>query len=172
MSRHFFALWPDEDTRENIAAVCQQLPEKYGRVITPQNLHITLAFLGSIDSEQALRLREGAASARGTGFTLTLERLGWWKRPGVAWIAPELTPAALLGLVGSINHLIQGHGIVPDSRLFQPHLTIARKVKRAPEHVEFAPIKWKISSFCLARSNTLPAGAVYEVIETWPLSSA
>lgn len=169
MFRHFFALWPDDDTRQAIASVSGKLPAGSGRLVPPGNLHITLAFLGPLEEGCVLGLRKEAAHIKSGGFTLTLERLGWWKKPGVAWIAPVYCPDELTGLVSAVNTLANKRDIELDNRAYQAHLTIARKVKRRPVDMEFRPIRWKISSFSLVQSRTLQEGAVYEVIETWPL---
>ena len=146
------------------------MPSGTGRIVPGQNLHITLAFLGSLDSEVVSNLRQGAASINTGPFSLQLDELGWWRKPRVIWLAASQVPAALLELVTALNSLLLPQGIRPDSRPYQAHLTVARKAAAKPRELDFKPIDWRISSFCLVQSNTLPAGAVYEVIETWPLS--
>jgi 2'-5' RNA ligase len=171
MSRHFFALWPDAKTRDRLIEVCHMLPPDSGRVVPGQNLHITLAFLGSLDSEVVRRLRRGAAAITVKPFSLRLQEFGWWPKPRVVWIAAPVVPAPLSKLVTEINALLSAQQIQPDNRPYQPHLTIARKAARKPRKIAFEAIDWQINSFCLVQSTTLPGGAVYEVVETWPLSS-
>lgn len=172
MSRHFFAFWPDEDTRDQLAAVAEQLPPGTGRIVPRQNLHITLAFLGSLDRPVVKRLREGAAAIPARPFSLQLDDMGWWRKPRVIWLTATEVPAALLELAAALNDLVVSQGIRPDSRPYRPHLTVARKAGKKPAEIAWQPIDWRIDSFCLVHSNTLPEGAVYDVIETWPLSSA
>ena len=45
--RLFFALWPDEGTRERLATLA--LDDITVRWVSRDNLHVTLAFLGSVD---------------------------------------------------------------------------------------------------------------------------
>ena len=169
--RTFFALWPDDDTRDKLVEVCKKLPPGTGRIVPARNLHITLAFLGPLDSTVVDLLRRGAAAITAGRFSLVLEETGWWRKPRVVWIGARDAPDTLLKLVSDINSLLLSQDIRPDDRPYQPHLTIARKVSRKPGKFDFKPIDWQIDSFCLVQSNTLPDGAVYEVIETWPLSS-
>lgn len=171
MSRHFFALWPDDETRARLAEVTESLQPGTGRPVPRQNLHITLAFLGTLAPDIIIGLRKEAALIRGHGFSLTLLRVGWWKKPKVLWAAPDIVPDPLLKLVSDINTLAGTYRIKTDGRPYKPHLTLARKVFRKPGTIDITPISWQIDSFCLVRSNTLPEGAVYEIIETWPLSS-
>ena len=168
--RYFFALWPDDSTRNQLIEVCQKLPAGTGRIVPGQNLHITLAFLGSLDGAVVGNLRQGAAVIHTGPFSLQLDELGWWRKPRVVWLAAGQVPDALLELVKELNSLLLSQGIKPDSRPYQPHLTIARKAAAMPRQLDFKPIDWRIDSFCLVQSNTLPEGAVYEVIEAWPLS--
>jgi len=171
MSRHFFALWPDEDIRDRLVEVCNLLPADTGRFVPRQNLHITLAFLGSLEDAVISDLRQAAATIAARRFSLQLEELGWWRKPRVVWIAAPVVPERLLKLVAEINTLLLAQQVRTEDRPYQPHLTIARKAARKPRNVNFQPIDWQINSFCLVQSTTLPDGAVYEVIETWPLSS-
>lgn len=169
--RMFFALWPDANTRGRLVELCQKLPARTGRIVSRHNLHITLAFLGPLDQPVVERLRQGAAAIRARPFSLCLDELGWWRRPRVVWLAPASTPGALLELAAAVNTLISAQGIRPDSRPYRPHLTIARKAAKKPAEIAWTPFDWRIDSFCLVQSTTRPEGAVYEVIETWPLSS-
>ena len=169
--RTFFALWPSDDTRDKLVEVCRKLPPGTGRIVPRQNLHITLAFLGSLDDAVVADLRRGAAAIAAGAFSLRLDEIGWWRKPRVVWLGATTVADALLGLVADINTLITVQAIRPDSRPYQPHLTIARKAAKKPREIDFSPINWRIDSFCLVQSSTLPAGAVYEVVETWPLSS-
>lgn len=171
MSRYFFALWPDSNTRDRLIEVCQKLPAGTGRFVPGQNLHITLAFLGSLDSVVVGDLRQGAAAIKAAPFSLELDETGWWRKPRVVWLGATQIPPALLGLIAAVNNLLLARGIRPDNRPYQPHLTVARKAAARPPRLDFKPIEWQIDSFCLVQSDTLPEGAVYEVIETWPLSS-
>ena len=45
--RLFFALWPDPAVRAALAGVTARLPLPRGRLTPPQNLHVTLVFLGA-----------------------------------------------------------------------------------------------------------------------------
>ena len=169
--RYFFALWPDENTRDRLVQAGAGLPKGTGRAVPRQNLHITLAFLGPLEPGTVVELCESAASIEGKPFSLRLDQSGWWRKPRVAWLSASDIPPALLGLVAKINGLLKRQGIKVDSRPYAPHLTISRKVSRQPREFEFDPIDWEIDSFCLVQSSTLPDGAVYETVGTWPLSS-
>ena len=169
--RYFFALWPDAATRDRLAAIGAQLSPGTGKLVARRNLHLTLAFLGTLDAPIVEKLKQGAASINTGAFTLQFDQLGWWRKPQVAWLGATHAPRALQDLVVAVNGLLATHAIKPDDRPYQPHLTIARKVANLPLEFAFDPVIWPVRSFSLVQSRTLPTGAEYEVIATWPLSS-
>ncbi len=169
-SRLFFALWPDEETRERLYAVSRALPDDCGRRVARDNLHLTLAFLGGVDRALIPGLIEGAGGIRVRTFSLSLERLGWFKRARVIWLAPKSVPEPLLRLVAGVNGVIRRSRLRVDERPYDPHLTLVRKAARPLQELQFDPICWNISDFCLVESNTRPAGVEYKIIESWPLS--
>ena len=54
--RVFFAIWPDNAAQKQLAALAKQLQAESlcgGRKIKPENIHLTLVFVGEVDSRQA-----------------------------------------------------------------------------------------------------------------------
>ncbi|MFQ5661191.1 MAG: RNA 2',3'-cyclic phosphodiesterase [Gammaproteobacteria bacterium] len=170
MSRYFFALWPDDKTRDQLAAIGERLPENIGRRVPKQKLHITLSFLGDLDDHHVAGLKTAVTGIRGLGFSLRLDRIGWWKRPKIIWLAPQHIPIAMLQLVGEVNTLVQASGIPLEERPYRPHLTLVRKASKPPRPFKMDPNYWNISDFCLVKSDTLSQGAEYTVLQSWPLS--
>ena len=169
MKRLFFALWPDNGTRARLAAQAELLQIDTGRRTPPENLHITLVFLGNVQEQDIPGLVDAAGRLRISRFPLQIDRCGWWKRAKVAWLAPETTPALLLELVERINRLTMSAGLPVDNRDYSPHLTIARKVTRPVTGRRFEPIHWDIREFCLVESVTHQQGAKYRVMQSWAL---
>ncbi len=169
MKRHFFALWPDHETRERIYAVSKMLPEKYGRRVPRDNLHITLVFLGNIDAQQCQAIQQAASGISSRSFSLKLDRTGKWPRAKVFWLAPTSIPKELASLATELNKSAINCGIKVESRPYSPHVTLTRKTKGPVPHLELTPFEWTIKSFALVQSNTLQDGAVYEVVQSWVL---
>ncbi len=169
--RLFLALWPDDDVRERIAAVSAGLPNKCGRPVPRENLHLTLAFLGSVAGDAAGDLQRRMAAVQAEPFNLVFDRCGWFRRARVIWLAPSEAPAALADLAQQLREAARDCGITVDDRPFQAHLTLARKAAAPPGHLEFEPIRWHVDRFCLIRSETRPEGAVYRILERRALSS-
>lgn len=169
--RLFFALWPDSEVARQIKTQLDgPLAGCRGRRIPQQNLHITLAFLGSVDIDHLHCVQQVAARLRAPAFDLTLERLGYWSRPQIIWLAPAQTPPALLELQGKLSQaLVVQCGYQAESRPFQAHLSVMRKVRKRPGLEDFPAIHWPVTRFSLLRSHTHSAGVEYELLNHWPL---
>lgn len=103
-ARLFFALWPDEATRRQVVDVQNCLRhEVSGRWIQPDNLHVTLAFLGQVRADRILMLRRVAAAVLGESLELTLDRLDWWRQPQVLCLTSGGVPETLSRLVTSLS---------------------------------------------------------------------
>src|SRR4051794_40338877 len=95
-SRFFFALWPDDVTRDKVAALTGHFQEKYGgRATARASLHVTLVFLGETPNSCLPTLEAIAANVATPSFNLTLRHAGYWGK-GIFWLGPEDSPPALL----------------------------------------------------------------------------
>jgi len=80
--RLFYALWPDKATRDALANL--QLSIR-GRIILPQNLHITLAFLGDQPVWLLPTLRTILEGLNFPRIDLKIDRIGFFARSRIAW---------------------------------------------------------------------------------------
>jgi RNA 2',3'-cyclic 3'-phosphodiesterase len=167
--RLFFALWPDQQVRTEIQSFASQLSLGTARLVASRNTHITLAFLGNVDEETTTAINRGANSVCMKSFSLTLDRLGWWKKPKIAWLAPTDYPPELPQLASELARLAKGCGVNLDERPYRPHLTLVRKLAQPLAGCHVQPIFWNIKEFCLVESNSTEEGVKYQVKESWPL---
>lgn len=142
------------------------------RPVAADNLHVTLAFLGSVDAETRDCLESCAGEIRAAPLTLRLDRCGWFRRAQVIWLGAEEEPPAILALAAALRECQLRCGLDPESRPFQSHLTLARRARRPPRVRTVPPLEWPVDEFCLVASDTRPEGAVYEVLHRWPLRPA
>ena len=170
--RLFFALWPEPETAQAIwRAAGSLVPKGVGRRLPPEHIHLTLAFLGSIDAAHQACFRQAAERVQSTGFTLQLDEAGHFPRPQVVWLGTSQMPAALQNLQANlVSELMRQCGFEPEARPFVPHMTLWRKVRRVNLPEMLPPIIWPVSRFVLASSRTLPTGAQYSIVQEWPLS--
>lgn len=163
--RLFFALWPDPALQRQMAALAEEARRAGGRPVREENLHVTLAFLGNVTEGQLACLRRGLSDVQGRAFTLMLDRLGGFRRSGITWLGATEVPEALTALVVQIGQLMEACGLAPDTRPYQPHVTLRRRSRRSPGQPPFTPLRWPVAEFVLIESHISGDGARYEVLE-------
>lgn len=172
--RLFFALWPDETLRSRLAGVIGGLRKTMsGKWVKPENLHLTLAFLGDVNAERVPEVLRIGAETAGTGFTLTLDRAEFWPRNGIICLGASETPPALKELAGNLVGRLGEVGFALEKRAFRAHLTLARKGRSDRARIDLPePLSWKVDGFCLVESRLRQEGSVYIRRETWPLQDS
>lgn len=99
------------------------------KVVSRQNLHFTVKFLGEISEQQAAEVDRRLKELDLKSLNVVLKGAGAFpslSRPRVVWIGvDEEVRAGLEELAGSVISALKGLG-EDDRRGFQPHLTIAR----------------------------------------------
>lgn len=168
--RLFFALWPSDDLREKIKHVATKVNKiSGGKPVPIEKQHVTVRFLGSVNARTRQCVEQVAGSINSQPFTMQLDQLGHWPRPRVLWLGAAQTPEPLHNLVKDLNTGLRECGLQPEARPFHVHMTLMRKVKKAPQFPDIDSIEWAVDSFVLVESQTLPEGAVYTVLKSWPL---
>ena len=180
--RLFVALEIPPTVRENLANFIKQLrplaPEP--RWLSPENLHVTLKFIGELPAEKLAAIRTALASIRSAqAVTIDFRGLGFFpneKHPRVFWAGMEASPN-LKTLASDIERATEKLGIPREQRPFSPHLTLARfEPPRLPEKLR-APIKENATrefgslaakEFHLIESQLKPSGAEYTTLESFP----
>jgi 2'-5' RNA ligase len=173
--RLFFALWPDAAARAALAAATREaVSASAARAVPPQNLHATLAFLGSVPERRIAELEDIArrvaeAFVPQCPVTLQFDELAHWVGPKilVALCAAESSAAHALAHV--LKTETQAAGFAPDLKSFHAHVTLGRKVDRAPAVVMTHPVQWRFDAFALIESRTAADGAAYSVRQSYLL---
>jgi 2'-5' RNA ligase len=114
-----------------------------------------------------------AFPADGTPLQLVFDRIEHWKKPQIVCAtAGEESPGAVAtidSLAERLKREAVSAGFAPDLRPFRAHVTVARKVARTTRSLDMHSVRWSCSEFALVESRTEAAGAVYSVVESWPL---
>lgn len=165
--RLFFALWPDSDTRSGLQRISSNLCGHGGGVHQPGDLHITLAFLGRVTSQQYTCLTEAVDGVTITPFELVIDRIELWRRPGILWCGPSHTPDPLRWLVSDLQARLCHCGFGPEKRAYTPHITLARKARSLPDYRISKPLCWPVGGFVLASSDDGNPPNRYKVIKKW-----
>jgi len=108
------------------------------RWVEPQNLHVTLKFLGDIPLNDLPRLIHTVTQCVGQidSFDLTFHGIGafpHWTSPKTIWIGCREGAEELAKLAESISESLIPLGYSREARRFSPHLTIGRVKKPVQE---------------------------------------
>lgn len=169
--RLFFALWPPAELSHELYQLAgNTLRDGACRRVMPENIHLTLAFLGSVNSSFRECAERTAAAIRAAPFALMLEKTGYWPKPGILWVGPGQTPQSLIQLVQDLNAGLASCGYEAEKRPYAAHLTLARKARPRQAIHPIESRAWEISQFHLVQSHTHADGARYEILRSWPLN--
>lgn len=121
---------------ETQRALRRRCPEQAVAWIKPENIHLTLFFLGDMVPEcQATVEAAMTAVARHVHpLTFTVQGLGAFpnvNRPRVIWVGLDEPTGQLALLHRAVNEAMANIGFQPEDRRFSPHLTLGRIRQRA-----------------------------------------
>jgi 2'-5' RNA ligase len=141
--RLFFAINFNEKTKSRLIELLDELRarSKMGNFSTPENMHLTLSFLGECGKEQTEAAKEAMKSVVFNDFTLSVERIGRFKRDGGdIWWAGANEGKDLIALQKELSDKLRSLGFKLDDRRYSPHITLGREVVS-----DAAP--WRIETF-------------------------
>jgi 2'-5' RNA ligase len=131
--RAFIAINLDPPLREAVALVQERLKAAGGDVawVKPDNLHLTLKFLGQVEagSLEAIARALASAAAEQAPFRLALAGVGAFPRVEAArviWVGVTAGAETLGGLQAAIEARLEAIGIGREARPFAAHLTVGR----------------------------------------------
>jgi 2'-5' RNA ligase len=143
------------------------------KTVEPQNIHVTVRFLGNIALGMVDRVYEAMKKVQFVPFNVRLRGLGAFpdvRYPRVCWAGITEGADQLRGIFSQMELGLRALGFAPDSRGFSPHLTIAR-VKSGRNKAELASCLFEnadydfgqIDAVCLRlkKSDLTPQGPVY-----------
>ncbi len=170
--RLFVGLPLPAECRPVLARLACSLASFPVRPVKPENVHLTLLFLGEVDSGRLPSLLDALASLRFAPFPLVTTRFGFFS--SVFWLGVSLTPE-LSSLDGLVRRSLAPFAFRED-RPFSPHLTLARfrrlggeDRRRLLRSLGAPPrFSWRVSSFVLFESRLGRGGADYFVIRSFP----
>jgi 2'-5' RNA ligase len=171
--RLFFALWPEDEVRAQIASVLNQinLDRDQCRLVKNSNLHLTLHFIGNTSIADMKCLDLHARGFNAEPFEFRLDCSGYFKKPKVFWIGCQTVPQALYDLHENLAEQISQCAYKPETRPYSPHMTVARKFNELPGSIPFEPVLWQVDRFVLVGSISVSEGVKYEVVKSYPLVS-
>ncbi|MDH4273507.1 MAG: RNA 2',3'-cyclic phosphodiesterase [Gammaproteobacteria bacterium] len=171
-ARLFFALWPHAEVRAALAAwVHSHAPALPGVWVDPENLHITLVYLGSVSAETRHCVTMAATKLPFEPHRLRLDHIDYFVKPQVLYAGASVVPVPLMELVQRLRAVALSCGVQIEDRPFVPHTTLLRKVRTRPhDAMAFPALNWPVEGFALVESQSLPTGVRYRVRERWGTS--
>ncbi|BDA86676.1 RNA 2',3'-cyclic phosphodiesterase [Aureimonas sp. SA4125] len=176
MPRLFTAIEIPRDAALSLSFLRGGMPS--ARWIDVENYHLTLRFVGDVESRLADELVAALDRVERPGFELSLSGVGAFgsKKPHsfYAGVAPS---APLEALQGDIDRICRRLGLPSDSRKFVPHVTLARLRQPRIDEVahylaargDFRTPPFPVSRFVLYSSRDSVGGGPYVREESYPL---
>ncbi len=141
------------------------------KMVEPENLHLTLKFLGEIDQSKIEQVKEAIRSISFETFVIRLRGLGYFPgggRVNVVWVGVEDQSGSLTRVGEELQAKLASLGFQKER--FTPHLTIARVksvrekqrlIQLISEHQSEDYGTQKIEYICLKKSILTPSGPIY-----------
>ncbi len=184
--RLFVALEVSSAIRERFAGFTKGLraqgaksSAKKPRWVRPENLHVTLKFIGETSPERLDAICTVLAEVRSAeSAELRFRGLGFFpdaRRPRVLWARVEASPG-VIWLARDIDQRLSKLGFPVERRAFTPHLTLARcepsaisaELRAAMEREDGGDLGvLRTSEFHLIESKLKPTGAEYTTLKSF-----
>ncbi len=160
--RLFCAIPFPPDVRAALAAYQRQLREAgaAGNFTRPENLHLTLAFLGETGAVRPAAKALAAAADR--AFPLTLAGSG--RFGDVFWVGVTPCPA-LEALAGALQQRLRDAGFALEDRPFRPHITLLRRAALPPQLPPLPPVTFSADRIVLFESAREGGRLVYRPVQ-------
>ncbi len=188
--RIFIAVELPEEIRKTLfSLVPTKFPFDGVNVVAQENLHITLKFLGEVESSLIEKIKEALSliAKKHSSFTLNISYPGVFpdtSRPRVIWIGTE-NSKEIKALARDIEKEMEAMGFPSEKRDFKSHITLARVKNFQNGRLLFERInknfrekhlsskninlQFSVKDFVLMKSTLTPRGSIYEVLEKFPL---
>lgn len=179
MFRLFVGIPLPPPIRARLAGLCSGIPG--ARWVAPENMHITLRFIGAVSGGDAEDIHEQLSGILAPAFALTPGGIGCFesnRRVHALWVGINREPH-LIRLADKVESAIVRAGMAPERRKFKPHVTLARfrtgVSPRIGTFIEsnnpFTTEPFCVDHFTLFRSFLGGEGAHYEPLVDYPLQS-
>jgi RNA 2',3'-cyclic 3'-phosphodiesterase len=177
--RAFVAVFPPPELRKALARAARELPVADDvRWVGPENLHLTLKFLGEVEDRDLARIaqRLGRVSERHGPFEVVVSGFGAFPSAGrarVLWAGIGEGADRLTALARDVGSSLEPLGFARDTRPHTPHLTLGRARGRPVALGAQTPhpgARFSVRRIELVESSLSESGATYSALGVYELS--
>ncbi len=157
--RLFIAVRFTPEIKELLKAAAVRLKQQSvsGNFTDPENLHLTLAFIG--ESDRVSLLRDCLDRSVLPPFSIALEGFGHF---GTVWWIGIQKSRALELLAGKLRSALRESGFPMEERPFKPHITIARNVVASQKiRLSVPPASMPVTRISLMKSERIGGRLIY-----------
>lgn len=148
----------------------------------PENFHITITFIGEVETEEVVRVESSLRAVLAKSFRLSLSDIGLFyrKREPKVLRADIVEEEALFELKDKVDAALATAGLSLDKKKYTPHMTLAflkkvdkNKLRPFLEKNRGIAISssFDVREFILYQSVGTPVGKIYKAISAYSLSS-
>ncbi|MGI6588597.1 MAG: RNA 2',3'-cyclic phosphodiesterase [Peptococcia bacterium] len=142
-----------------------------GNFTPPENLHLTLVFLGEVVPDKVSRIKQVMDKVIAEPFALTISNLGRFERRegDIYWLGIEKS-TTLLSIYNQLSKNLIQAGFPLEKREYKPHLTLGRRVilKQQFNKAEFdqnmQSMNIKVDKISLMKSERIKGKLTYTEI--------
>jgi len=184
--RLFIAIELPSNIIDGLRNVQEELKDKSNKPswAKPENIHLTLKFLGDIETnkiDSMVNILEGIAG-KSFSFEISVKGVGTFPAAGtprVIWVGIEENKD-MLQLYNNIEEGLATLGFEKERRDFKPHLTLGRikflndraGLKRGLEKVAGLNLaRFAVAGFALFKSTLTPEGAIHTRLKEYTLQT-
>ncbi|MFW7340568.1 RNA 2',3'-cyclic phosphodiesterase [Pollutimonas sp. H1-120] len=174
--RIFFGLWPSAETAAQIMEWAHEAHALFGgRIMRPETLHLTLAFLGGTPAARVSELIQAVPDWQVRVETMVLRRLGRFAGPRIVWAGPSQDDAQSLDWLDTLHDdlwiRLEEMGWARPDMIFRPHISLLRKAGSGDvQGLRRPPIIWTPERCVLVASTPGEGGSCYRELARLPIS--
>jgi 2'-5' RNA ligase len=165
--RLFIAINFTDITRQKLLMLRDEVREKskHGRFSLPENIHLTLAFLGECDHEQTTAAKAAMNAVTFNPFDIHINNVGRFKRHGEdVWWAGVAENKILTDLQAHLTDGLIKAGFTLEKRKYSPHITLGREIITDAKPWSIEPLKEAVNSIELMKSERINGKLTYTAI--------
>ncbi len=156
--RLFVAVCCSSAVRNSLAKVIAALRHQGSGTFTrPENLHLTLAFIGETDRVDEAKAAVHRAAVGGS-FSLTVEGIGCF---GDLWWAGVREDTRLEQLALGVQQSLREADFPIEERSWWPHITLVRRWRGPRPQVDIPPVSMQVEAVSLMKSEQVEGKTVY-----------